>query len=237
MSSFILKIFAIISMFFDHCGYVLFKAVSPFNYIGRIAFPIFAFQITEGYIHTSNFKKYCIRLFVFALISQIPYSLFLSQFSNNFYVLNIFFTLLFGLICIYVYDIINKSNIFSNIKTGNSLRKCLGICLATTIGILGNIANVDYGFWGIAVIFIFHLFKNDKIAMVISFITACIIKYGIEIIKCGFNINYIFLCVFTMLSIVFILLYNKKQGKKAKYLFYAFYPAHLLIFYFLFNII
>ena len=237
MSSFVLKIIAIISMVFDHGGYVLFKSISPFNYIGRIAFPIFAFQITEGYIHTSNFKKYCIRLFVFALISQIPYSLFLSKISNNIYVLNIFFTLLFGLASIYVYDIINKSNIFSNFKNCNSLKKCLGICLAIIIGILGNIANVDYGFWGIAVIFMFYLFKNDKPAMVISFITACIIKYGIEIIKYGFNISYTFLCIFTMLSIVFILLYNKKQGKKAKYLFYAFYPVHLLIFYFLFNII
>lgn len=52
MSSFVLKIIAIISMVFDHGGYVLFKSISPFNYIGRIAFPIFAFQISEGYIHT-----------------------------------------------------------------------------------------------------------------------------------------------------------------------------------------
>ena len=58
MNSFILKIIACITMFIDHVGYAIFNGPSWFNYIGRIAFPIFAFQISEGYAHTRNIKKY-----------------------------------------------------------------------------------------------------------------------------------------------------------------------------------
>ena len=62
MSSFALKILACISMLFDHTGYLIFNGSSFFNYIGRLAFPIFAFQIAEGYTHTKDLKKYVFRL-------------------------------------------------------------------------------------------------------------------------------------------------------------------------------
>ena len=85
MSAFGLKIIAIITMIIDHLGYAIFGEFSFFNYIGRIAFPIFAFQISEGYIHTKNLKKYFLRLFLFAIISQIPFMLFHSIISDQFY--------------------------------------------------------------------------------------------------------------------------------------------------------
>ena len=71
MSSFVLKIIAVTTMLIDHSGYLIFGGFSFMNYIGRLAFPIFAFLITEGYIHTSNIKKYFFRLLVFAIISQL----------------------------------------------------------------------------------------------------------------------------------------------------------------------
>ena len=68
MTSFALKVLACISMFLDHVGYVIFGRMSFLNYIGRLAFPIFAYQISEGYSHTKNLKKYFLRLFVFAIV-------------------------------------------------------------------------------------------------------------------------------------------------------------------------
>lgn len=73
MTSFKLKIIAIITMVCDHFGDALFSVISPLNFIGRMAFPIFAFQLSEGYIHTKNIKRYLLRIFVFAIISQIPF--------------------------------------------------------------------------------------------------------------------------------------------------------------------
>lgn len=109
MTSFTLKLIAIITMFIDHFGYAIMGQFSFFNLFGRLAFPIFAFQISEGFIHTKSVKKYFFRLIIFALISQIPFSLFTYYIVHaNPYTLNVFFTLIFGLTSIYLYDLITK---------------------------------------------------------------------------------------------------------------------------------
>ncbi len=233
MTSFVLKIIALITMFIDHLGYAIYGKFSCFNYIGRIAFPIFAFQISEGFNHTKNIKKYFIRLLVFAIISQLPFMLFLSTFSKNIYKLNIFFTLFFGLLSIFIYEkIVNNNFAIFNKSIDNFIKKLLGLLIVIFIGIIANLLNFDYGLFGIAIIFIFYLFRDDKIAMIISFITMCVIKFGISFIK-SYNYLHLLLCLFTIFPIVFINLYNKKQGYKIKYLLYLFYPTHLLILYLL----
>ena len=124
MTSFALKIIALISMFCDHFGDAFVKHFSFLNLIGRIAFPIFAFQISEGFLHTKNIRKYFLRLGIFALISQIPFSLFSTKFLNSSpFSLNVFFTLFIGLLGIYLFDYINKMYKFkitgSNINQSN----------------------------------------------------------------------------------------------------------------------
>lgn len=234
MTSFILKIIAIITMFCDHFGYAFMENFSYFNYIGRIAFPIFAFQISEGFIHTKNLKKYFIRLLLFAIISQIPFNLFLQKFiPSSIGELNIFFTLLLGLLSIVVYDYFSKiENQEINYKIfGIPFKNLIGIAFAFLIAYMGEILKVDYGFWGIIIIFAFYLFKNNKLAMIISYITLCIMRYGLKIILYGFYVEYLYLAVATMFPIIFIALYNGKQGYKIKYLLYLFYPLHLLALY------
>ena len=216
MSSFVLKIIAIITMFIDHVGYAIFGKFSFFNYIGRIAFPIFAFQISEGYSHTKDLKKYFLRLFIFAIISQVPFMLFGKIISNDF-TLNIFFTLLLGLISIYIYD--------------KSKYKLLGIISAILIGFLAEFAHCDYGFYGVAIIFLFYVFKSDVIKSSIAFMLSTTIKYLIPIFKYGFYDIYLYLLICTLLPIIFISLYNGKKGKDTKYLLYLFYPIHLLLIY------
>ena len=240
MSSFVLKIIALISMFCDHFGDAYINHFSVLNLIGRCAFPIFAFQISEGFSHTKNIKKYFLRLGLFALISQIPFSLFTYKFFNmglleSFLSPNVFFTLFFGLLSIFLYDYIIK--LFrkkESISLSFFLDKLIGILVVLLIAYIAELLNTDYGFWGVIVTFMFYLFKHDKLAMIISFITLCIIKYGIQIISFGYNLAYVLLCIFTILPIIFICLYNGKQGKKIKYLLYFFYPLHLLFLYFIF---
>lgn len=216
MSSFVLKIIAIVTMFIDHIGYAIFGKFSFFNYIGRIAFPIFAFQISEGYMHTKSLKKYFSRLFIFALISQVPFMLFDSLISNDFS-LNIFFTLLLGLACIYIYD--------------KCKYKFVAIILSIAIGLIAQFTHCDYGFYGVAIILLFYIFKNNISLTVISFILATAIKYIISILKYGLYNVYLCLFIFTIIPIIFIILYNGKKGKDTKYLLYLFYPIHLLLIY------
>lgn len=234
MTSFSLKIVALITMFLDHISYPLLGGYSYFNLAGRLAFPIFAFQISEGVIHTKNIKKYMSRLGIFAIISQIPYQLFHFKFINsNDISLNVFFTLFLGLISICIYDYIKKS--LSNMKKDKTyLDKTTGIIITLLIAYIADLLHTDYGFWGVIVVFMFYFFKENKLAMIISFITLCIIKYGYRLIVYGFNTPTLLLGIFTTLSIIFISLYNGKQGKKIKYLLYFFYPIHLLLLYFIF---
>ena len=236
MTSFILKCIAMISMLIDHTSIAYLGYTTLFNVIGRIAFPIFAFQISEGYIHTKNLKKYLLRLFCFAIISQVPFMLFNSTFTNNFS-FNIFGTLFVGLLAIWLYDKISNCTfeLTKDKKFNLTINKIFGFIPAILLGIVSEVCCFDYGFWGVAIIFLFYFFKNDKLGMVIFYITACIIKYGINVIIYGYHYLYILLCIGTILPIIFICLYNGKQGKKIKYLLYAFYPVHLLILYFVFK--
>lgn len=217
MSAFGLKIIAIITMIIDHLGYAIFGEFSFFNYIGRIAFPIFAFQISEGYIHTKNLKKYFLRLFLFAIISQIPFMLFHSILSNELY-LNIFFTLFLGLLSIYIYD--------------KCEYKIQGIFSAIILASIAQVTRCDYGFFGVSIILIFYIFKDNIIKADIFFIIATALKYAIPCIEYKvFPQEYLYLFLGTSFSVIFITLYNGKKGKNIKYLLYMFYPIHLILLY------
>ena len=238
MTSFVLKVIAMITMVIDHLGNAWLKHTTEMNVIGRIAFPIFAFQISEGYTHTKNLKKYFFRLTLFAFLSQIPFMLFRSLYTTGF-ALNIFFTLTVGLLAIFCYDKFTSSTLsfVKNEKINWTIKHLLGIFPAILFGFIAEYACFDYGFFGIATIFLFYIFRNHKFWMCSSFTLACIIKYGLNIYLYGYHYLYVLLGLFTALSLVFICLYNGKQGKKIKYFLYAFYPVHLLLLYFLFGII
>lgn len=215
MSSFILKIIAVISMCFDHFGICLTNGViSTWNYVGRLAFPIFAFQISEGYSHTHNLKKYFFKLFVFAIIAQIPFNLFQYALGFNL-TLNVLFTLLLGLLAITIFD-----------KYPGKLLGFFGVAMCV---LLGEALKVDYGYWGVLLVFCFYLFRSNKLIMSLAFLLLVIVKYCSPIISSGFHYQYIALFIGTCLSIIPILLYNGKQGPKTKYFLYIFYPAHLAI--------
>ena len=240
MTSFALKIIALITMFCDHFGDAFLGHFSIFNLIGRFAFPIFAFQISEGYIHTKNLKKYLYRLAVFTIIAQIPFYLFCQKFFNTTTLsINVFLTLFIGLTGIYFYDYTikffkRKSESIQNEKLLlfiPYLSKFIGIVIVILLASMAESLNTDYGFWGVIVVFMFYVFKDKKLLTTVAFFILCIIKYLLPFIQSGFNILYILLALFTFLPIIFINAYNGKQGPKIKYLLYIFYPLHLLALY------
>lgn len=231
MSAFVLKVIALISMICDHSSYVIFGRFSFLNYIGRIAFPIFAFQITEGYTHTRNLKSYLLRLFAFALISQAPFMLFTSIISSKFS-LNIFFTLFLGLISITLFDRLYKLEYKH--KLFHYFYILIGFLTVALIAFLAEITSCDYGYYGIIIIFVFYFLKQHKILMSLAFIL-CTIIYYLKNLLYGSNFEiYLWIIVFTCLPIIFISLYNNKKGKDIKYFLYLFYPIHLLILYFIY---
>lgn len=227
MSVLILKIIAVFGMICDHIRYVLPAFDNEYTKIlGRIAFPIFAFLITEGYSHTKNIKKYIIRLGIFSLISQIPFLMFVwgCNLTTEFE-LNVIFTMLIGVLALLVYD-----------KIQNKISKFLGIILLV---ILAEILKTDYGAVGVMTILNFYIFKDTKILKYLLFLLICI---GKLFLYRNLNINYIIFILPYIIGYIFsiipIALYNKKIGKfKLKYFFYIFYPLHMFIFFILYKFI
>lgn len=214
MSTFALKLIAIISMLIDHVTVVFITGnlwlYSIGRIIGRLAFPIFVFLIVEGFFHTRNIKKYLTRLGIFAIISEIPFDLaFYNSYMHKGHQ-NIFFTLFLGLLAIYLINTVEnkyKSKmLFVNLANA-------GITMAFSLA--AALLKTDYGFMGILLIVAFYLFRGSKPLLIFSML----ILSGDLIQACS------------VLSIIPIAFYNGQKGRNIKYFFYVFYPAHLLILY------
>lgn len=222
MSSFVLKIIACISMLLCHIPFVFPKLAVPLIYIGKLAFPIYAFLISEGYTHTKNFSKYLFRLFFFAIISQIPAVLL---FEGKIFALyfNIFFTLAFGLLGIRIFDKIEK--------------KYISYPLIALLATCANLLGFDYGAIGVLMIVFFYVFRYHKMYMVSTEVLLMILLYAHKLsmltVLNAYTFRYVlFQLLFSVISLLFILFYNGKRGKNSKSIqlgFYLFYPVHLFI--------
>lgn len=227
MTSTSLKIIACLTMLIDHVGAVFYPDIIILRVIGRIAFPIFSFLIAEGFYHTKSVNNYLTRLIIFAFISEIPYDLAFNDcilFHTDFD-LNVFFTLVFALLVIIIYD-----------KTKET-HKYIGVIALVTISIIAELINTDYGLFGVLIVFGFYYFRNDIIKQSICY-TAITIVMVIGTWQYYQVFHFIiFIQLFSILSFTFIYLYNGKKGMNIKYLFYVFYPGHLLMLGLLDNII
>ncbi len=214
MSIFSLKIIACVTMVLDHIKYAIPETTCfVTQYLGRIAFPLFAFLVGEGYCHTSNLKKYSKRLILFALISQIPFMLFRTL-VGEWRMLNILFTLLLGLGSIAVWDKFGKKS----------------IPIIALLVFLGKILRVDYGWYGVLSVFVLYLFRQRKIGRVIAFLVLNTIYYYPRL-SSNMSLSLVISYSCTTIPVIFLLFYNGKLGRKTKYLYYLFYPIHMIILY------
>lgn len=215
MSSFILKLIAIIAMLIDHIAAVFVPSDTilwlVMRCIGRLAFPIFVFLIVEGFHHTKDIKKYLIRMGVFALVSEIPFDLAffgkVLEFSHQ----NVFFTLFLGLSAITLMNLVEKK-FQKKIIISNLLEAFITIAFCA----IAILLRTDYHYAGILLIVAFYLFRGSKAIITLTLLIVTITILG--------DIN-----ILATLAIIPILFYNGKKGKNIKYIFYIFYPAHLLI--------
>ena len=191
--------------------------------VGRIAFPIYCFLIVEGFAHTKNVKKYALRLGIFALISEIPFDLafnesWLATYSNN-----VFFTLVIGLLVIWGISYVEKFHVVWKEK---NLDPFLGAVFTLGAAVMLIAAGVyiaefmlftDYGAAGVITIVVMYLLRR---APLLGFSLAVLALTAMT------NSNEIV----ALLGLVPLFRYTGARGKKVKYFFYVFYPAHLLFF-------
>lgn len=229
LNAYQIKIIAMFAMVLDHLAHIVIlmpisqnaalSIATAMNVIGRITMPIMCFFIAQGYYHTTNLKRYFIRLFVFAIISQVPYYLYDVQnihtnlwdfIKYNVFHLNVIYTLFMGLLAL----TIAKSNI-------NIILKAIGVVFAVYATYYS-----DWRLYGVIWVLIFGVFYGNFTKQMVAFLTVAIIRCYMY--HAG-NVHSFALQLCTLLAIPVLYLYNGERGRKSKYGFYIFYPLHLLI--------
>lgn len=231
ITSMVLHFLAMALMLCDHLWATVVPGNEWLTCIGRLAFPIFAFMIVEGYTHTRDLKKYILRLFVFALISEIPFNLMVG--SNVFYYphQNVLWTFLCGILLIHLNEKAKQS--------GKVVLRILALTGSLAVGFaVGVFGLVDYLHAGIFTVLVFYFFKERKWwnfilqAVILYYLnTELIGGYGYELQLFGKDF-FLVQQSFAVLALIPIWLYKGKQGphnKFLKYFYYWFYPVHMLI--------
>jgi hypothetical protein len=190
-------------MVIDHYGIMVAPDSIGCRLVGRIAFPIFAFLVAEGAAKTRDPEAYLGRMFVFGLLSQLPFDLALPGHG-----LNIFFTLGAGLVAIRSYQ----------------SRK--SFALVGLVALAAQIAGASYGGFGVLCIFLMHQYRRSTLGI----LCACLVLYP-SVLFMGGSWILEWVQPFAVLALPLIMRYNVERGPGAKWLFYAFYPAHLVLLY------
>lgn len=212
-NSFHLKLIAVITMTIDHIGVVLMPQYGFLRIIGRIAFPIYCFMLVNGFFYTKNIRKYIGRMLIFAVISEpfFDWAIFGKIYVKSYQ--NIYFTLLTGLIMLECIEFIRKHQ-FNELKLISYVLEGIIVILACGVAIF---IRSDYEFYGILMIYWFYALRFNKVLMgLFEAYTNMELIRGVQ--------------GFAVLALIPIYMYNGKKGyNKSKWLFYAYYPLHLLI--------
>ncbi|MGI6018801.1 MAG: TraX family protein [Marvinbryantia sp.] len=222
-----LKLIAIITMMIDHTGAAV---IGPLRYslpadsvlrefcilayphmrsIGRLAFPIFCFLLVEGFLHTRNATRYAGRLFVFALISELPFDFGLTADLFNWRHQNVYFTLLFGLLVMMAFKWLDENRVRNNV--GWFFCLLLQTLTAAAAMFLAKEMYTDYGYKGVFIITLLYILRKNRHAQALLGAAA----FSWENLA--------------PLSFLPIWLYNGKRGRQMKYVYYWFYPVHLIL--------
>ena len=227
----VLHIIAMTLMLMDHLWATLLPAKEWLTCAGRVAFPIFAFMAVEGYFHTRSFKKYILRMLLFAVLSEIPFDLMYG--GTWFYPVhqNVLWTFLLSLLGVWLMEQVRKKG-----KTWMYLLVCVLVVLAGLV--LGTLCMVDYYGAGVLTVFVFYFLHGRKWWCFLGQLAALYwlnvellggLMYPVQLFGMEFE-----LCQqgLALLALIPIWLYRGRQGYHSKpfqYLCYAFYPVHMLL--------
>lgn len=205
-----LKLLALLTMTVDHIGVHLFPQYPILRIIGRLAFPIYAYCIAEGCVHTKNRKKYLMQMAGMALLCQLVY--FFAM-GSLFQCILVTFTL--SILTIYAID------------SGSSVKAAAALCAVVLITVFlpqwlpNTDFAVDYGLWGVLLPVAVYLSRErgQKLLCTAIFLSLLALAYG--------GIQWL-----ALLAIFPLALYNGQRGStRLKGLFYWYYPLHLVAIY------
>lgn len=226
-----LRYLALCFMLLDHLWATVIPGNDWMNWVGRLAFPIFAFQTAEGYFHTSDFKKYARRLLIFGLLSEIPLNLLMSGSVCYPFHQNVMFTLLLGLLALRLLGKARRENAWG--------RRLLSVLGAAGLVLLGELTWVDYGGRGVMTVVAFGVlrdFPGAKLCQLAAMVLLHVVDFpGRQLlIPLPWGIWEFPVQGFAVLSLGFLWLYHGEKGPRGKALqmgSYLFYPLHMVVLY------
>ena len=210
-----LKLLACLCMLIDHIGAVL-VPLRILRVIGRLAFPIYCFLLTEGAIHTRSPFRYGLRLAVGMLLSEIPFDL-LFYGKLTFEHQSVMVTLLLGFL---------GTQFYKSLPV-RWLRPVVWLPLAAAADLL----HTDYGGYGVILIAVFTMLpgRNWLVIRVLLMTALFFLMNSANVHVFGLSVP---IQIFAILALIPMELYNGKKagsGKTIQWIFYLFYPAHMLV--------
>ena len=226
LSGSVLKWLAIILMLIDHVGASLLEVFvlngygnSPLaglvqnqafwwrvdtvlRHVGRSAFPLFCFLLVEGAVHTRDIRRYCLRLSLFAVLSELPFDLALRNQIPWWSHQNVYLTLALGLLVIWVF-------------LRSAGREWRGVLALGAAALAAELLHTDYGATGVLTIGILYLLRDN-----LPLATAA----SVLVLTVGSRME-----LYAIPAYLLMFLYNGERGRQPKYFFYLFYPVHLLL--------
>lgn len=216
-----LKILAAVAMTVDHVGLVFFPGLPALRYIGRLAFPIFAFMIAEGCAHTRSPRRYFLNVLTLAVVCQTAYTVAMGQW---FLCVPVSFSLAIPLVlalgCWKRAQTIGSKIIWGGAFFGG----------VAAVWVLTRFVTLDYGFWGCMLpvgASLFRQLEGTKLRKLDRNLIH-VLSMGVFMIPLALSLGP--WQWWSMLALPFLKFYSGRLGKfKMKYFFYIFYPAHLLV--------
>lgn len=227
----LLKLLAMIAMFIDHTGKMLFPQYPIMRIIGRIAFPIYAYCIAAGCVYTHNPLKYFKRIVLLALISQPFYAVALNHTTTKMYAISFADQPVLAAINFYV-ESWNHPSILLTLAFGIliiwSIReRQLLLTLALALFCWKIQGKLDYGMRGIMLMVLFYLFCGKwwlSLPVMVAYMAWWGLKgSGYSLFGVHFGIQ-----MFAMMALPLIYIHTKSKFRINKWVFYLYYPAHLI---------
>ena len=216
LSSFALRIIALVCMIIDHTGLALFPDLLLLRCIGRLSFPLYCFLLVQGYMHTRDVAAYGRRLALLAILSEIPYDLLIFGRTFSPADQNVLFSLLLGLMALYSADLLREKPLHAGLTV-------CSLCLCAMA------ANVSYGWLGIALCLSMRYSLENRRRLVIG-AGGFLLVYSLTLMLSGVASYWALTSLCALFSLVPMLIYNGKKGFRhptITFLFYAAYPVHI----------
>lgn len=227
LTSFGLHLLAMGLMLCDHICLALMPGRLWMTCVGRLAFPIFAFLVAEGFVRTRSRARYARRLLVFALVSEVPFDLLAA--GRPVYPLrqNVLWTFLIALGCMQLLE-------WAKSDPRPAARFVLGAGAVLGGFLAGTAFMVDYFGPGVWTVLVFYFFRGDGWRLRLGQLLCLLflngwLLAGQTVLPGGLALP---IQSFAVLALPFIWLYRGRQGphgRAVRWLFYGFYPAHLLV--------